>query len=165
MDTSPRLNYFDNALDIWSSYYSCSFSLGHVCLFIAFIDSQIQFLWDPVILTDARCSYFWHSSLAEFVLDSFLPNVPFWSPWKQKTKGLLMGVKREHWEENGSHVLISGSHIVKLFSQFQFFRAFKTCITRREYQRRKKAFAFNIWSTKRTRKEAFTFKICSTKRK
>ena len=39
-----------------------------------------------------------------------------------------MGVKREHWEENGSHVLISGNHIIKLFSQFQFFRAFRTYV-------------------------------------
>ena len=60
---------------------SCDFSLDHVCLFITSIIFQILFLWEPVIWVEARCSYFWHSSLAEFVpLTLFFPMFPFGPP-------------------------------------------------------------------------------------
>ena len=49
-----------------------------------------------------------------FSLNSFLPNVPFWSPWKhQKTKDVFMGIKRKHWEEKGSVTSNSSSNSLR----------------------------------------------------
>ena len=52
-------------------------------------------------------------------VNPFLPNVPFWSPWKhQKTwfSDIFREIKREHWEEKGlccSGVLINDFQLLK----------------------------------------------------